>query len=733
MKHLVFPLPASHRGLANGVGENNCFLNVTVQALWHLGPFRTELKRLIDSNTSSVRRMMRSTRELEDDGDGDGELVATPRLLEEDSDSFSTGLGISGATAACSPDEQGFVHVELEPVDAVTYVPAFGSRLGMIDALCNLFTQYEMSHLSVLPPDELRQTLQAISGRFDLGEIADANEALDAILGHIHDENGTRCPDHTKCLSHAVFGGLMMEQTFCPKCGSTSEPTLRQAFMHNLSAVELIEAAKKNPTETFAYLIRRCSGVGQKECPSVNDDPPPRYACKSKANVRVFCLEAPLALALAVGWTSTSESASVLRNFYRLVSRSIRLNQLFMPGGAAADNSDDGPEYLFRGMVCYYGLHYVSIFQEHGTVKARFLLFDDKTVRPIGAWDEVVELAIKSRYQPVCLLYERSSRSRSRGGSVDMHSTVSSNMNTSTSSSDGMGTDGSLSPAVTHALGLAGAGYGSDSERDKERDGQRGMPKVLAVAQAKIGREYKDTKAAAGPKQDRQEHAAPDSKGLQVETGSQRKGSDKRSNNRDRDTDKDLQWSNRSESKLEHAPEIPAPPPQDIFLNYSGAAKDYEVVLKKAQIKTDGGAVLEVLGFQPLVMPGGKVLVGELYNHPQTGAPLPASAAGISLLDEILIVNGRPCIPPVGDANISSLFKASELRLRLRSSYKRALIFFCPHCTEENVIQEADIECVRGQFQNEGRARLVCSICDTANPVPSWKELLDAQSTFEVN
>jgi len=49
------------------------------------------------------------------------------------------------------------------------------------------------------------------------------------------------------------------------------------------------------------------------------------------------------------------------------------------------------------------------------------------------------------------------------------------------------------------------------------------------------------------------------------------------------------------------------------------------------------------------------------------------------------------------------------------------------------VIQEADIECVRGQFQNEGRARLVCSICDTANPVPSWKELLDAQSTFEVN
>lgn len=28
------------KGLVNRVGENNCFLNVCIQALWHLGPFR---------------------------------------------------------------------------------------------------------------------------------------------------------------------------------------------------------------------------------------------------------------------------------------------------------------------------------------------------------------------------------------------------------------------------------------------------------------------------------------------------------------------------------------------------------------------------------------------------------------------------------------------------------------------------------------------------------------------
>jgi hypothetical protein len=26
-----------HKGMRNSAGENNCFLNVTIQALWHIG------------------------------------------------------------------------------------------------------------------------------------------------------------------------------------------------------------------------------------------------------------------------------------------------------------------------------------------------------------------------------------------------------------------------------------------------------------------------------------------------------------------------------------------------------------------------------------------------------------------------------------------------------------------------------------------------------------------------
>ena len=82
-------------------------------------------------------------------------------------------------------------------------------------------------------------------------------------------------------------------------------------------------------------------------------------------------------------------------------------------------------------MVCYYGLHYVSIF--HSIIKKDFkttsintnsntanneannnssngdgdyLLFDDETISNIGNWDAVKIKCIKSCYQPVLLLYE---------------------------------------------------------------------------------------------------------------------------------------------------------------------------------------------------------------------------------------------------------------------------------------------------------------------------------------
>lgn len=41
---LAFASTNTHKGLTNNSGDNNCFLNATIQALWHVGPFRVELQ-----------------------------------------------------------------------------------------------------------------------------------------------------------------------------------------------------------------------------------------------------------------------------------------------------------------------------------------------------------------------------------------------------------------------------------------------------------------------------------------------------------------------------------------------------------------------------------------------------------------------------------------------------------------------------------------------------------------
>ena len=388
-----------HRGLTNQIGENNCFLNVTIQALWHLRPFRVELQKFITRIEAGKSN-----------------------------------------------------HQKLTP----------GS---LLESMCNLFVQYEFTDQKVLPPNELRESLCQLSGKYEFGKIADANETLDTILHRIHAEQSASCPQMKKCLSHKVFGGLVMEQTICTECRANSEPMLRDDFMSCVQAMELITEAKemmrarlllkpipdsefkdhkeprgrggirmpaifgrKSPehagpskssnsllvdavdppitglqSNDFGFLLHRCMEVSQRSCPA-NDEPDrPKDLplCKGKGKVCFFSLEPPLALALSVGWTQANEDSKTLRDFYSIISDTIQLSDLFSGAGAGLTN---GQTYTFRGLVCYYGLHYVSIFQEMDC--NRFLLFDDQKVRVIGDWNAVKEECIKSKYQPVLLLYE---------------------------------------------------------------------------------------------------------------------------------------------------------------------------------------------------------------------------------------------------------------------------------------------------------------------------------------
>jgi Ubiquitin carboxyl-terminal hydrolase len=337
-------------------------------------------------------------------------------------------------------------------------------KMGLLDALCNLFVLYQYTELSILPPTELRMTLSDMFSKFQLGEIADANETLEAILETIHAECTPNCSQngHNSCLAHTVFGGLLMEQSACLSCSAKSEPMLRSDYVHYVYAAELISLGKADAKKSncmmdaetkidyyqrrFGHLLHECMSVSPRCCPSHDDrigasddalelksagysSEASNFKCDGKANVKLFAVEPPMALAISVGWTQTRESAETLRSFLSLMSYTIKLSDLFdlskqhayvdeqvnpqpkkKRGGQGTSYSNSGswkdvvstdaddilnvndsyssdskcaseptfeylktekvshgpmksPSYLFRGFVCYYGLHYISIFQ----------------------------------------------------------------------------------------------------------------------------------------------------------------------------------------------------------------------------------------------------------------------------------------------------------------------------------------------------------------------------------
>lgn len=135
-----------HVGLENRVGENNCFLNATIQALWHLNFFRE-------------------------------------KVLHDEQAGGDENIDLIFSTDDKSSDARG--------------------------AFCSLFSQYQFTEEMCIPPTEIRRTFRLHSKylrmfylnflsaseilaqldpteRVKIGDIADAAETLETLLSLIH-------------------------------------------------------------------------------------------------------------------------------------------------------------------------------------------------------------------------------------------------------------------------------------------------------------------------------------------------------------------------------------------------------------------------------------------------------------------------------------------------------------------------------------------------------------------
>eukprot|EP01041_Mallomonas_annulata_P005859 gene5859-11831_t len=349
-----------HKGLENLVGHNNCFLNVVIQVLWHIDAFRLTLQDMFESS----------------------------------------GLELAGVRKLVNNDES--------------------TNITLLNAVCSLFLDYQNSFRDVIQPCGVREALWILSGKFQFGEIADSNEALDEILKQLHKEDAKCGTDNDhQCLAHRIFGGGLVDIQTCQLCSDMSEPSIPTNFLHYIYAMELLEVSQEYSNNhnhqqqqqqpSLGELVHQCALLSLTTCPRNNTTTSTSTSksttydkpCAGRSTTKTWCLTPPLCVSIAVNWTSPNESPETLQKFMNCITPSFILSDLF---AVSAEEYKDCT-YYFRvddklSMKQSLSSSSSSSFSDH------FVLLDDSRKRSLGGWRAVMEECVKARYQPVLLLYE---------------------------------------------------------------------------------------------------------------------------------------------------------------------------------------------------------------------------------------------------------------------------------------------------------------------------------------
>ncbi|TDH71431.1 uncharacterized protein CCR75_005986 [Bremia lactucae] len=374
-------LPQSARkGLRNDVGANNCFLNVIIQSLWHI----------------------RSCRVLVSMGDHAVHHNKNPSAARHASET---------------------------------------ATLCLLCELEQLFVLYQFAEQPVLDVTRVRI---ALGETFALGAMNDATETLETILDALHSDTlnhmlllrHTRVPQtahqplrktedmsvslrhdaivcEPQCVAHRLFQMNLMELTICASCGHTAEPVMHTKFLYRVYAYELLTSARTSLETTLEDVLRveaQSSNVAG-TCDACDAMTP---CMKSR-----WILTLPMVFAISLIWSSTRMETQDLYDWMELLAAQRSLNHASQQ---ALDlgrifrldlSSKETSVYAFRGLVCYYGCHYVGFFAsrsiDDGVERERWFLFDDTRVKLVGTWADVRSRIERGAYQPTLLFYERKS------------------------------------------------------------------------------------------------------------------------------------------------------------------------------------------------------------------------------------------------------------------------------------------------------------------------------------
>ncbi|XP_009588933.1 uncharacterized protein [Nicotiana tomentosiformis] len=329
-------------GLKNEVGEYNCFLNVIIQSLWHLRRFRDEFLRTASEHVH----------------------VGDPCVICALYDIF-TALS-TASTETCretvAPSSLRIALSNLYPDN-------------------NFFQEGQMNDASEVLGvifDCLHRSFTSASG------VSDTESADSSCMGTWDCSNGA-------CVVHSLFGMDIFERMNCYNCGLESRHLKYTSFFHNINASALRTLKVMCPESSFDELLNLVEMNHQLACDSEVG------GCGKLNYIHHILSTPPHVFTIVLGWQNTCENVDDIKATLSALSTEVDIGVLYR-------GLDPKNKHRLISVVCYYGQHYhcFAYGHDHG----RWVMYDDKTVKVIGSWDDVLVMCERGHLQPQVLFFE---------------------------------------------------------------------------------------------------------------------------------------------------------------------------------------------------------------------------------------------------------------------------------------------------------------------------------------
>ncbi|CDY36917.1 BnaA06g17020D [Brassica napus] len=261
-------------------------------------------------------------------------------------------------------------------------------------------------------PSTLRIALSNLypdSSFFQEAQMNDASEVLAVIFDCLHrsfaqsasvsdtDSSESNCTGswdcaNRTCIAHSLFGMNIFEQLNCYSCGLESRHMKYTSFFHNINASALRNMKVTCPETAFDELLNLVEMNHQLACD------PETGGCGKPNHIRHFLNTPPHVFTAVLGWQNTCESVEDIAATLAALNTEIDISIMYR-------GLDPKSIYSLASVVCYYGQHYHCFAYSHE--HDRWIMYDDKTVKVIGSWSDILSMCKKGHLQPQLLLYEK--------------------------------------------------------------------------------------------------------------------------------------------------------------------------------------------------------------------------------------------------------------------------------------------------------------------------------------